>query len=249
MQIVGNGFLARHLTGTFADRFPDVTAFAAGVSSTSVTAPEAFDREAHLLYDVLRRCREEQRTVVFFSTASHAMYGTSGIAAAEDDPLYPPSVYGRHKLALETTIRQAGVDHLILRLSHLVGDHQRVHQLLPGLTQQAQSGTVTVLEGAHRDLLDVRDLMHVIDRLLGDGIRGETLNVASGVPHPVETIVDGIERRLGTTAQRTYLPGTVSITRASIHRLEQLVPDFRPAKLSGADYLDSVLDTYLPFYV
>ena len=248
MQIIGNGFIARHLSDTFADRFPETTAFAAGVSATSVTDPAQFDREADLLYGMLRHCREEGRTALFFSTASYAMYGSAAVPGVENGPLCPPNVYGRHKLALETAVRSAGVDFLILRLSHLVGSHQRSHQLIPALAQQIQSGAVTVLDGAHRDLLDVRDLMDVIARLLADGVRGEAINVASGAPQPIESVVDGIEKRLGTTAERVHLPGAPAITQASIARLQHLVPGFR-ADLTGEQYLDAVLDTYLPYYV
>ena len=247
MQIIGNGFVAGHLSDAFADRFPEVTAYAAGVSSTSVTDPAQFDREAELLYDMLRDCRRRGGTALFFSTASFAMYGFPAVPGVEDGPLFPPTVYGRHKLALESAVRSAGVEFLILRPSHLVGSHQRSHQLIPALAEQVQRGRVTVLRGAHRDLLDVQDLMRVIGRLLADGVRGVAVNVASGAPQPVESVVDGIERRLGMTAERVELPGAPSITLASIRRVQELVPGFR-AGLSGPEYLDLLLDTYLPCY-
>ncbi|MCX4904332.1 NAD(P)-dependent oxidoreductase [Streptomyces sp. NBC_00878] len=248
MQIIGHGFLARYLSEAFTERFPEVTAIAAGVSSHSVTAPAEFGREAELVHEVLRECRDRHRTVLFFSSASFAVYGSTGALCAEGGPLVPQTVYGRHKLALESTIRGSGVPYLILRPSHLVGRHQRAHQLLPGLTRQVRAGAVRVQQGAHRDLLDVNDLVDAIGRLLGQGVRGEVFNVASGAPQHVETILDGIEKRLGTSAVRTYIPGDVVVTRASIRRLQAYVPDFRPGLLSAASYLDSILDTYLPYY-
>jgi NDP-hexose 4-ketoreductase len=241
MQIIGRGFLARNLADALAGRHPDVTAFAAGVSSTSVTAAPELDREAQLLYQTLRGCRR----LVFFSTASFAMYGSTSVPAPETGPLCPPSVYGRHKLALESCVRTSGADFLILRLSHLVGPHQRPHQLLPGLAGQIRGGEVTIHRGAHRDLLDVRELVAIVDRLLARGIRNEVLNVVSGVPHPVDRIVDGIERRLGVTARRTYVPGTVSRTLVSTERLRRLVPE-AAARLTTD--LDSLLDRYVPDY-
>ncbi|GGO97764.1 NAD-dependent epimerase/dehydratase family protein [Wenjunlia tyrosinilytica] len=254
MQIIGNGFLGHNLADAFAERFPEVTAFAAGVSSTAGTASADFDREAHLLYEVLRKCREEHRSLLFFSTASAAMYGASaavygasGTSGIEDGPVQPPSVYGRHKLALESVVRSSGVEHLILRLSHVVGRHQRSHQLLPALVHQVMTGAVTVHQGAHRDLLDVRDLVHAVGRLLDDGVRGRVVNVASGAPQPVEAIVDGIERRLGARAQRVNRPGPTAVTRASTRRLRLLVPDLDTGR-TPAEYLDRVLDAYLPSY-
>ncbi|UWP79211.1 NAD-dependent epimerase/dehydratase family protein [Dactylosporangium fulvum] len=245
MQIIGNGFLARNLGEAFGDRFPDVTALAAGVSSTSVTDPGQLDREAETLYAALHRCRDERRTLLYFSTASFAMYGTTEAPATEDGPLYPPSVYGRHKLALEACVRAAGIPFLVLRLSHMVGPHQRPHQLLPAIVQQVRSGTVTVHRGAHRDLLDVRDLVHAIDRLLAAEARDVVLNVASGLPWPVEEIIDGVADRLRMTPDRVYRPGPVSRTEVSLERLRALVPDFDAKTLIGPAYLDMLLDWYL----
>lgn len=250
MQIVGSGFLARHVSDAFGDRFPEVTALAAGVSSTSITSAKEFDRDAELLYEVLQRCRRQRRMLLYFSTASFAMYGAPEAPAVESGPLCPPTAYGRHKLALESSIQSAGVDYLILRVSHLVGRYQRPHQLLPGLVSQIQSGTVTVYKGVSRDLLDIRDLMHATDRLLEAEVSNEVLNVVSGVPVPVERIVDGIEERLGTVAQRVHVTGPRAVlsTPVSLGRLEELIPEFKGERVGG-DYLSRMLDDYLPHYV
>lgn len=247
MQIIGQGFLAQNLAEAFGDRHPRVTALAAGVSSTAVTAAIELDREAELLYRTLEVCRAKRRTLLFFSTASFAMYGSTEVPAVESGPLSPPSVYGRHKLALESCVRSSGVDHLILRPSHLVGRHQRVHQILPAMVQQVRSGTVTVYQGACRDLLDVRDLVAAIDALLGNGVRGQVVNVVSGLPQPVDRIVDGVERRCGITADRVYVPCTFTRTVVSDQRLRQLAPQLAHRR-PGPDYLDHLLDRYLQCY-
>ncbi|MEV0131842.1 NAD-dependent epimerase/dehydratase family protein [Dactylosporangium sp. NPDC050688] len=248
MQIIGNGFLAKNLGEAFGDRFPEVTALAAGVSSTSVTDPAEFDREAEVLYAALRGCAAQDRTLLYFSTASFAMYGHTAAPAAEDGPLFPPSAYGRHKLALEACVRASGVRHVVLRLSHVVGPHQRPHQLLPAIVRQVGSGTVTVYRGAHRDLLDARDLMHAIDRLLVAGAGDVVVNVASGRPLPVEEIVDGVAKRLGAAPDRVYSTGPFSRTEVSLERLRTLVPDFgtvSPVAPADPGYLDMLLDRYL----
>jgi nucleoside-diphosphate-sugar epimerase len=248
MDVVGDGFLASHLREHFGDRYPRVTAAAAGVTRTTSATPAEFDREAKLVYGLLRRCRVEKRMLVFFSTASFAMYGTGDEPALETGPLYPPAAYGRHKLALEACVRASGVDHLILRLSHVVGRHRQRHQLLPSLVDQVLGGTVTVYRGARRDLLDAGDFCYVLDRLLGDGHRDLVLNVASGVPQPIEQVVDGVERRLGTRAKRLRMPGHAWHTHPSIDRLCALLPEFRRERV-GPDYLDRVLDAHLPHLV
>jgi NDP-hexose 4-ketoreductase len=245
MQIVGRGFVARNLVEWFGERHPGVTALAAGVSSTSVIAAAELDREAELLYRTLQTCRAQGRTMLFFSTASFAMYGSTSAPAEETGPLCPPSIYGRHKLALESCVRSAGAEFLILRLSHLVGPHQRGHQILPGLADQVRSGTVTLYEDAFRDLLDVRDLMSAVEALVANGVTGQVVNVVSGVLQPVGHIVDAIERRLGVTADRVYRPSRVTHTLVSTRKLRHLAPQlasWRP----GPGYLDDLIERYRP---
>lgn len=249
MEIIGNGFLATQFRKTFGDRYPRVTAVAAGVTKTTANIPEDFDREAELLYGLLRRCRSAHRLLLFFSTASFAMYGSasdpSPTMAVESGPLYPPAAYGRHKLALEACVKASGAEFLILRLSHVVGLGQQPHQLLPSIVTQVHGGTVTIHRGAHRDLLDAADLTYAIDRLLVGGISNTVLNIASGVPQPIELVVRGVEQRLGVSARRIYVPGQSGQASPSIQRLVELVPEFRRERI-GPDYLDRLLDTYLP---
>jgi nucleoside-diphosphate-sugar epimerase len=247
MEVVGNGFLATHLRAAFGARYPRVTAVAAGVTKTTTTDPADFDREAELVYGLLRRCRAERRQLLFFSTASFAMYGSTE-PAVEWGPVYPPVAYGRHKLALEACVRASGADYLILRLSHVVGQHRQPHQMLPAIVEQVLGGAVTIYRGAQRDLLDADDFCYAIDRMLDAGVTDMVVNVASGVSQPIERIVDGVERRLGLTAERLYVPGHGWRAQPSIDRLLALVPQFRRERIH-AGYLDQILDAYLPHVV
>ncbi|MEU0533912.1 NAD-dependent epimerase/dehydratase family protein [Amycolatopsis tolypomycina] len=244
MQVIGGGFLAGHLRGHFGDRHPGVTAIAAGVSSTIVDAAAEFDREAELVYRVALDCRNRGRLAVFFSTASPALYGERS-AGTEGGPVFPASVYGRHKLALEAVLAASGAGWLTLRLSNLVGRGQREHQLLPTLVSQVRSGSVLVRRGVTRDLVDVRHVLAALDGLLRAGVRDTVVNVASGVPVPVERIIDGIERRLGTTANRQVVHRPASTAAVSLDRLRRLLPEVDGYGF-GPGYLSTVLDRYVP---
>jgi nucleoside-diphosphate-sugar epimerase len=249
MEIVGNGFLARHLHVAFGNRFPDVTAIAAGVTRTADATPAEFTREAALVYDVTRRCRAAGRTVVFFSTASDSMYGATGATGAEDGPVFPTSAYGRHKLALEAVLAASGARYLVLRLSHVVGAGQRSHQLLPSLVTQVRAGQVTIFRHTHRDLVDIRDVLSALDGLLAARTRDAVVNdavvnIASGVLTPIERIIDGIERRLGTRAARRYVDRPVVTTPTSVARLRSLVPGWS-ATPGGAEHAEILLDRYV----
>lgn len=239
MEVIGRGFLAAHLR-PIAPRHPSVVVVAAGVSSTVVESPDAFEREAHLVRETLHAARG--RLVVFFSTASRAMYSASA-SGSEHCPVAPASDYGRHKLRLENMIRDSGVPALITRLTHVVGHGQRPHQLLPTLVAQVRSGEVRLRTGARRDLIDVRHVVAILDRLLDLGVTGETVNVGSGVAWPVASIVAGIERRLRLNARRVPAGAEPPGSPASIARLRRLV-DVGPFGFDWS-YPETLLDRYV----
>ncbi|MGY3520327.1 NAD-dependent epimerase/dehydratase family protein [Micromonospora sp. PTRAS2] len=242
MEIVGRGFLAQ-AAAAIAHRHPDVTMFAAGISSGDGVAVPEFDREAGLLAAAVERCRRAHRRLLYFSTSSVGMYGTRRASACEDDPVEPCSPYGRHKRAMEMLITGSGTRHLILRLAYPVGAGQRAHQFVPSLVDQVRSGVVQIKRGARRDLIDIGDVVTLVDSLLGAGNGDHVVNVASGTGVPVERIVEHIEQRLGAVTDKTFLD-VAEEPQICIHHLRRLVPGVRALNF-GPYYYQRVLDRYL----
>lgn len=242
MDVIGRGFLAMNLA-RIAGKHHDVVAFAAGSSSTVATSADEFGRETGILHDTISRCRAEGRMFVYFSTASAAMYGSPDSPGTEDGPVYPGNAYGRHKLAMEALIRASGVAHLVLRLGHLVGPDQRPHQMMPTLVAQVRSGEIEVWRGAHRDLVDVLDVVRLLDALLTIRVCDEVVNVASGVPVPVEDVVEHLEKRLRTPLRKTYREAYARHD-ISLAKLTRLAPVVRELGF-GPDYYRRVVDRYL----
>jgi NDP-hexose 4-ketoreductase len=241
MEIIGNGFIARHTRRYFGDRHPGVTLIAAGVSTVLDTDASAFERESTLVYDVIRRCKAAGRTVIFLSTASTGMYGADQSVGSEGGAVFPLTPYGRHKLCLEHVCALSGARWLVLRLSHIVGPGQQPHQLLPSLTRQLLSGEVTLYSGISRDLLDVGDMMRMVDSLLTQGVRDEVINVASGRSEAIEDIVDGLEERLGTRAERKLVDTPAKSGHVEVGKLRGLVAGFDRFGI-GPGYLKLLLD-------
>ncbi|MFC4131817.1 NAD-dependent epimerase/dehydratase family protein [Hamadaea flava] len=228
-----------------ADRHPDAVVFAAGVSSVSAVGEGEFAREAELLYSVLRSCVAHGRRIVYFSTSSSSMYGGQGSTGRERDPVYPTNPYGRHKLALEGVVTASGADHLLLRLSHTIGVGQPPHQLLPALVRQIAAGHIQVFRGAHRDLIDVADVVTIVDSLLKSCVVNEVVNVATGVGVPVEEVLDHVESRLrpDRPVVREYVDRP-NRHEVSIEKLRRLVPAVDGMRF-GPDYFRPVIDRYL----
>ncbi|GLZ29848.1 NAD-dependent epimerase [Lentzea sp. NBRC 105346] len=245
MDVIGRGFLAQNLA-QLTDRHPDVVVIAAGVSSVSVTDEHEFRREVELVYDVIQSCIRTKKKLVFFSSASAAMYSAPGSLGVEDGPVFPPSPYGRHKLALERVLEVSGVDYQILRLTHVIGSHQREHQLLPGLVAQIRTGKVQVHRGAHRDIIGADDFVTITDTLVQKWQRGRVVNVGSGYSASAEDIVGHIQRRLGVEAEWTLVDRPVDY-RVCTARLRALVPQTERMGF-GPRYFADVFDRYLDLY-
>jgi nucleoside-diphosphate-sugar epimerase len=243
VNIVGRGFIAKSFQ-PLADHHPKVTVLAAGVSSTGGTSEEQFARERGLLAATIDQCRRHQHKLVFFSTASAGMYGTDNGDGREDGQVRPHTPYGRHKLALERMLAASDIDHVVLRISHLVGPNQRAHQLLPALIVQVRSGRVRVHRGATRDLIDIADLVRLADGLLEIGLSREVVNIASGTQFPVEQIVDLIERAVATTTQREYTEPSGASSPVCVDKLRKLLPDIVDP-MFPAEYPRKILDKYL----
>ncbi|QTE03023.1 NAD-dependent epimerase/dehydratase family protein [Streptomyces cyanogenus] len=242
-EVIGDGFVARYVRRHLVPGGP-VTVLAAGVSSTSATAPEQFAREAALVTETARRCRERNRLLVHLSSASCGLYGRRG-EGREDARVTPPTPYGRHKLAMERVVSDSGAPWLTLRLSHLVGPGQNPAQLIPSLAAQIRSGTVVVHRGARRDLLDVRHFVTVLDRLLALGVRGQIVNVASGFSFSAEEIVTALELGLGQRAHRILRDVPAESLRISNRRMRAFVPETEHFGF-GAGYLDRLVARYVP---
>ncbi|MEU8433909.1 NAD-dependent epimerase/dehydratase family protein [Streptomyces sp. NPDC029216] len=241
-EIVGGGFLAHYLRHGLTHGVP-ATVLAAGVSDTSERSPERFRREAALVSETARRCRERGRLLVFLSSASTGLYGRTG-EGSEDTRAEPVSPYGRHKLAMERLVAESGARRLTLRLSHVVGPGQNPAQLLPSLVGQIRAGSVTVHRGACRDLIDVRHVTTVLDRLLALGVDDRTVNVASGTSVPAARIVSALEAALGRSAHWTFHDVPTETLSVSNRHMRTLVPE-TAAFGFGPDYLHDLVRRYV----
>ncbi|ADG80064.1 dTDP-glucose 4,6-dehydratase [Tsukamurella paurometabola] len=243
MHVIGRGFIAGHLR-RLENRHTTATVLAAGVSSIAGGYREQFARERRLVLDSIEACRREDRRLVLLSTASHAMYGNTSQPARETDAVVRDSAYGLHKQDLEHVVADSAIPFLILRLSHVMGAGQRPHQLLPALIEQIRGGQVRVQPHAHRDVIDVQDVVTAIDGLLTAGVADDVVNVASGNPVPVPDIVRGIAQRMGTEPLVDVQDAPPTRTVVSVAKLHAAVPVL--THTTRVDYLDRILDKYVP---
>ncbi|MFF4615612.1 NAD-dependent epimerase/dehydratase family protein [Nonomuraea jabiensis] len=246
MEVVGDGMIARAFVNSRMG-IDDVVVFAAGVSRSTATEATEFHREADLLHEVMGAARAGRRRLLYFSTASAHLYGNGdGSPRSEEDPVHPTTAYGRHKVAMENAIRTSGVDHLILRVTEVVGPHQRRHQLLPALVSQVDDGVVTVYRGARRDLIDVADLVTIAAELLRGGLHHATVNIASGHPVTAEEIVSHLVTMSGRAVTKVYVDIPANDYNVSTKRMTQHAPSTARMGFSPT-YYRNVIDRYYRF--
>jgi nucleoside-diphosphate-sugar epimerase len=124
---------------------------------------------------------------------------SAGTLIDEGVPPRPVSAYARSKLAGSTAVlraaRAGSVDAVVLRLVSLCGPHPSAGSLpgaLVGLLRGVESAggemALSIAE-ARRDFLDVRDAADAVVSAAGAGVTGRAINIGSGVPVEIRTLV------------------------------------------------------------
>lgn len=186
-MIIGNGLLANALTPYFSAG-DDVIIFASGVSNSSETRTQMFEREQRLLEHHLAH----DRLLVYFSTCS------------VDDPELKNSAYVLHKIAMEAIVR-TNRRHAIFRLPQVVGKTGNPNTLTNYLHQQVVSGRAFALWlHARRNLIDVDHVATIVHSLItSQTVTQGTCNIAAPTSTSISELVSVFEEVLGFKANCT----------------------------------------------
>ncbi len=242
MHILGRGFIASNFA-CLSELHARTVLFAAGVSNSRCLDEAEFYRELGMLNDAIRHCQMHDLKLVYFSS-SGLVYGGYPHGTQEDGPSVPDTAYGKHKLAMERAIQASDVDYLILRLANVVGPDQKRHQLVPALYAQMQRGFVVIWKGAHRDIIDIADVVRITEQLLTQDVSRKVFNVASGISVPVEDIVAQLEASIGSPVTKQYIDCPDSY-RVCIDKLKKtLGADRMNAFRFDTDYYKRVISKY-----
>lgn len=185
-MIIGSGLIAdafkRH-----AARLDATCIYAAGVSNSLCLDEEEFSRERGRLEAAMSGNR--QRLVVYFSTCS------------VDDPWSQNSRYVAHKREMEALVR-THASFLIVRLPQVAGRTPNPHTLLNHLYARIRrSERFDLWHRASRNIIGVDDVANiVVDLLLNEKLRSETLNVANPKSSSMMEIVRAFEQVTGRRA-------------------------------------------------
>lgn len=203
------------------------------------TDESAYRREIASLREALALARDLNEPLVYFPGAP--IYGKFGDVVTEATPCRPVTRYGRHQAECEELVCAGPAPFLSARLSNAVGLSSNHRQLVPALIAQILRGHVRVEKFAHRDLIDVEDIVRLVQEMLSLGVRDEIVTVASGRSVPVSEIVERATELLNCRPNiAEHAAG--EIQRFGIGRLES----YCGTLLFDADYPLRTLARYAP---
>jgi nucleoside-diphosphate-sugar epimerase len=185
-MVIGNGMIATRFGSYKEDeRF---VVFASGVSNSTLTDVESFEREINLLKEIIRKYPTVQ--LVYFSTCS--IY----------DAAMQQTAYVLHKLTIEKLIRDTQPNHIIFRVSNPVGKTDNRNTILNYfITHIRERKHFTAWKYATRNLIDLDDMYAICDCILQkQTYNSATINIANPVNYSVISIIHAIEQHFSIKA-------------------------------------------------
>ncbi|HRO85738.1 MAG TPA: NAD-dependent epimerase/dehydratase family protein [Niabella sp.] len=178
-MVIGKGLVAKVFETYKTDnRF---LIFASGVSDSTNTDKNAFDREKRLLIKSMKE--HEEKIFIYFSTCS--IY----------DTVLSKTPYVLHKLEMERVISALHKRYHIFRVSNLAGRSPNPHTVLNFFVQHILSGTPFFLwNNASRNIIDADDAFLICNYILQESNSYKRVtNIANTANYDVKVIVREIE--------------------------------------------------------
>jgi len=194
----------------------------------------------HLL-DAVARHRPGTRCVLASSAQVYGP-GAAGLIA-EDAPTRPANHYAVSKLAMELGAQQWAdqLELVITRPFNYTGIGQGTEYLVPKIVEHFRRKAPMIELGnlwVKRDFGDVRSVADVYAGLaLVDTAPPKTLNIATGIVHSIDEIIDMLADLSDYRPEVTVNPAFVRVNDVSElggdpGRLHAVLPDWRPRKLA-----------------
>ena len=212
-MVIGNGLMAKTFNSYNNDE--DIIIFGSGVSNSIETKSLEFEREYQLIKDTVAKYPNAK--LVYFSTCSI------------DDDCVNERPYVKHKIRMEHHIVSHINNHLILRVSNVVGSQGNANTILNFLVDAVKSGNeIELWKFAERNLIDADDIKLIVDDVLKHNISNEIINIALRESVLVVAIVKQIESFLNTKAHIRFIDKGNSLQIdtskivASLDKIEEL---------------------------
>lgn len=160
----------------------------------------AYDANVAATLNLLEPCVGAPSLVRFVHAGSSLEYDLRRSPLRESDALAPQTIHGVTKAAAtllcQQFAQQHGVPAVVLRLFTVYGPWEGAARFVPSLMRAALTNRPIALTraGLTHDWIHVDDVVEACLRAVSaEGIEGEVLNVATGVTHTNEDLVEAVE--------------------------------------------------------
>lgn len=221
--IIGNGLLAKAFLKA---NINNCLFFCSGVSNSSETREEAFDREKKLLINSINQYNN--KCIVYFSSIS---------APKVNSP------YFNHKINMENIIVDTAKDYIILRLPQVAGAVVN-STLLSFITQNIYLGkSFKVFKNATRTIVDVEDIVKITELIYIQSNRKIILNICPKYSFEPEFLVQLISKELGIKALYEVVDeGFPQTCELNSNTESQIISDFFSER---PQYLENLVNKYV----
>ncbi|MFC7518193.1 GDP-mannose 4,6-dehydratase [Herbaspirillum sp. GCM10030257] len=180
------------------------------------------------------------KRVLVASSANVYGNATAGVIA-ETQPPQPVNHYAASKLAMEHLVRTWSdrLPIVISRPFNYTGVGQQPNFLVPKIVSHFASNASVIELGnldVERDFSDVRMVAHAYHGLLENDCAGETVNVCTGQPYSLRSIIEMMQEIAGYQIEVRVNPAFVRQSEVktlvgSPDKLRSIVPDLNPIPL------------------
>jgi len=183
-MVIGNGMIAKSFD-TYQNE-DGYLIFASGVSDSTTTKIDSFEKEKKLLIESLNNSQD--KIFVYFSTCS--LY----------DETMKNNAYVCHKIEMENLIKNKHNNYHIFRVSNPIGITANKKTFLNYFIQHIKENTIIELwENSYRNIIDIDDMYAICNYILKKGIyRNQVVNIANPENYSIGFIIDTIENHLKT---------------------------------------------------
>lgn len=221
--VIGNGLLAKAF---FKSSINNCLFFCSGVSNSSETRKEAFDREEVLLRNSI--VQHGNKCIVYFSSVSAPKVN---------------SCYFNHKMAMENIIVENAKDYIILRLPQVAGAVVN-STLLSFITQNIYLGkSFKVFKHATRTMVDIEDIVKIFELIYTQSNRKVITNICPNYSFEPEVLVQLISKQLGIKASYEVIDAGSPQTCELDNSMEsQIISNFF---INKPYYLERLVEKYV----
>ena len=211
------------------EKFDAVMHLAAQIDVRRSVADPAFDADVNVggTLNLLEAARKHGTRRVVFSSTGGAIYGEQDVfPATESHPQRPLSPYGCAKAACELYLgyyqAQYGLEYVALRYANVYGPRQNPHGeagVVAIFCEKLLAGAASTIYG---DGLQTRDFVYVGDvaranvLALESSVRGEAINIGTGVETDIVTVYRHLAKAAGVDKPPAHAAGKPGEQRRSV---------------------------------